>query len=163
MDILVQRLGMVGNPVVGIFVYPVGHRHIFHPPVFRSAMVENHIHDQFYSLFPCLGSKFTVLFIGSVTGINFVKVSSGVTVIGSGRLVIFQQGIEPDRCKTHPGDVIQMIFKSLDISSMSSHWISPVGFLLHPCYFIIPRIAIGKTVRHDQVQYVAVVKALAHG
>ena len=66
-------------------------------------MIHYHIHNDLDALVPGLAGKFFVFRICSETRIDFIKISRGITMVGSFGLIVLQDRIQPDSGELSPG------------------------------------------------------------
>ena len=85
-------------------------------------------------------------------GVHVVAVRAGVTVVGSPRKVIFHHGCHPNGAHPELFEVPQFGRHPAQVAAMPGVHLSPV----HPAFtlafdVVVVRVAIGKSVRHDEV------------
>ena len=117
---VVQRLSDVAGLHEGTVVDPVGGRRIPHPPVADAAVVGNQVHDDAHAALPRLRREFPVQVVVAEAGIDPVVVRRGIAVVGEGRLVVLEDGIEPDLGVAHVGDVVEMVDDALQVAAVTA-------------------------------------------
>ncbi len=157
------------GPVMGggdefvLKVQPVVGGQIVHPPVAGSDVVENHILNQADAFGFALQAELSIVLIVTKARIYPIEVGNGVTVVGILGLIIFQHGGWPDGGKAHVRDVIQVLDQPGQVAAVTADAAVPVrGFFeLGKC--VIARVAVGKTIRGDQINGIGGVEAVAVG
>ena len=110
-----------------------------------------------------LAHELAVHLIVAEARIDAVIVTAGIAVIGLARLVVQQQRGVPDRCGAQVGDIVQMVHDAFDVASVAACEALTVHLVVRVGRIVIGRIAVGETVRHDQVDQVGGSEALAIG
>ena len=146
-----ERLGM-GRPHVAVpLVHPVVHRGIIHPPVMQPAVIDDHVHDQPDALFASDPGQFPQVFIAALARVHPVEIRGGIAVVGEFRHRVLKHGIQPDCGEAESGDVVEPIDDAPEIAAVAPPWQAPVQDVSHAFDLVVFGIAVGESVRRDQV------------
>ena len=140
-------------------VEPVAGRQVAHPPVAAAAVVEDHVHDDLHAASVGLVDEVDVLLHGAEARIDVVVVRDGVAVVGAG--VVLLDRVEPDGGHAQVIDVVEMIYHTLDVTTVTAAGAAAVGAGAFDG--VVVRIAVCKTVRRDEVQDVIGGESLCTG
>ena len=104
-------------------VEPIFRWHILHPRMFKSTMIEYHVHHQLDATCMTINSQLTVFIIGAKSGIYPIVVRCGIAMVSTiaitvGR-VILQYRRKPQSGHSQFGEVVQMLAQSFDVTSMA--------------------------------------------
>src|SRR5690554_1109380 len=86
-------------------------------------------------------------------------IGDGVAVVRRLGLVVFENRVDPDGGKAHVGNEIQPLTNALEVAAMATVRVFAVQLFEHAGYFVVLRFTVGKTVGHNQVNGIALVKA----
>ena len=118
-----------------------------------AAMVENHVHHNFDATLVCLGYQLAVFFVGAEAGVYLVVVRRGIAVVAAALHVVFQYGGEPKSRHAQVGEIVQMLLDTGQVATVAGIRIVTVYFgIEHAFHLVVVRIAVGKTVGHQQVE-----------
>ena len=148
-----------GLHVVAFKVKPVFGGHIFKQIVVRTAMVEDHVHYDFQPFGISFLSKFAELFVTAEAAVYLIIIGNGITVIRSFFHVIFLNRVEPYTGDSEVCYVIQMILYSFQVAAMTCERLITVYISFqHSGNDVVGGVAIGETVRHNEIKHVARIK-----
>ena len=104
-------------------VEPVGRRHVHHPGMLESAVVENHVHHHLQSLFMSVGNEPAVVFVGSEPWVHLIVVCRGISVVCAlfavvGRVVLKHRS-EPQCRYSQLVEIVQMLANALQVAAMT--------------------------------------------
>ena len=146
-------------------VQPVAGWHILYPWVLQTAVVENHIHNDFQSFGVSLIGESLILLVGTEARVNTVVVGSGIAVIGAeavvvGRIVL-QHRSEPKSRNTQLVEIVEMLADAFKVAAMAQTRLGAVVLIcIHALYLVVVAAATGKAVGHKHIENVFVGKAM---
>ena len=117
-------------------------------------MVQHHVPDDFNTALVALPDQGTELFIRTEAPVYPVVIGEGIAVVGVAQLVVFEFRIEPYGRHAQINQVIEVISDALQVAPMPAHQGIPLQALQHARHVIVARIAIGKTIREDQIHHI---------
>ena len=80
-------------------------------------------------------------------------------MVGAFRHVVFLGRVQPDGSHAEIFQVIQMVFNTLQVTTMAAVLLVSVNFVFeHTRYDVVVRITIGKSVGHNKVKYIACIE-----
>ena len=116
-------------------------------------MVKNHIHYDLDAPVVRFGYQLAIFFVRTESGIYFVIIRSGIAVIRTTFHVVFQNRSEPESRNTQILEIIQILLNTCQVTSMTGIRIIAVYLIRrHTVDVVIFRIAICKTIRHEQIK-----------
>ncbi len=105
--------------------------------------------------------QLTVLLVGAEPGIHAVVIGGGVSVVRTALHVVLQHRVEPDGGYAQVGKVIQTVGNTFQVAAVAGIGVVAVHLVGHPhSNLVVIGIAVGKPVRHDQVEHVGRVETL---
>ena len=140
---------------------PVLERDISHPPVSRTCMVRNNVHDDLKALFVSLLYISAEKVVVTESRVDMVVVCTCITVVCGYRKVILEKRGTPDRCGTKSADIVKVIDYTLDVAAVTAERLVAGGLVRHSLDRVVRRVAVCETVRHDEVDHVSRGKACA--
>ena len=101
----IWHAGLLVTPRAGAFleplrlIQPIVRGQLFEPRMFKSAVVENHVHHHFKPLSVGFVNELAVFLVGAKARVYFIIICRGISVVGAeavgvGRIVL-QYGCEP--------------------------------------------------------------------
>ena len=124
-----------------------------------TAMVEDHVHYHLQTFFVSFVYHAEEIFVGTITAVNLEIVGDGISMIRTFRHVVFLGRIQPDSGYTQIFQVIQMVFYTFQVTSMAAVLFLAVHLVFqHARYDVVVRIAVGETVRHDEIKHVTCIE-----
>ena len=126
-------------------------------------MIEDHIHHHFKSPAVSIGNKAVPFAVRTETRIYIVIVGGGVAVIAASGHIILKHGTYPYGCDTERINIVEMIADAAHVTTMTSIGIPAIshnGIIKIPDIDILIIQALGETVGHKQIEYVAGIKSL---
>ena len=119
-----------GVTATGIFiqplrsVQPVFGGHILCPGMLKTAMVENHVHDNLQSFRMSLVAETLVVIVRAETGIHLIIIGGGIAVIGGETVLCVGRVILEYRCKPEGSyaellEVIEVFADAIKVTTMA--------------------------------------------
>jgi hypothetical protein len=156
-----RRCGGAGRHELAGVVDPVRRRHVLHPPVVLADVGQHHVLDQADAVLARFLRQAHVVLVAAVARVDLVMVGGGVAVVGRGRHVVLHQRRRPQLGKAHAGDVVEVVDHALDVAAVAAVAQLAVQFIGHAGDAVVFRIAVGEAVRHDLVDRVLGIEAMA--
>ena len=111
------------------------------------AMVRHHVHDDFQPFFVSLGDHFPVKLVSPEARIDPVIVRAGIAMVGLLLQIVLQKGSGPDGSRPKAGDVVQMVYDALNVSSVTAERSFAVAWFGSRRGRIIRGVAISEAIR----------------
>ena len=157
----VDLLVVIRLHVVVEVVEPVLARDIFHPGVVAAAVVEDHVHDDLHAPPVGIVDEVDIFLVGAEAGVDAVIVGCRVAVIRTAFHIVFQDGVEPDRRDAQVLDIIHVLFDAGQVAPVAGVGVIAIHLIgLPQGDLVVVGVAVGETVRHDQVEDIRRVEAL---
>ncbi len=140
-------------------VVPVLGRHIGHPGMGGSGMVEDHVHYHLHVAVVRFAYKSAPVVVGAEARIDAVIVGCGITVIGAVRHIVLEDRTEPDGGHSERVEVSQMALHTEHIATVTRIGIATVVRRLVAETLLTLRVARfrqppGEAVGHEQIQHI---------
>ena len=148
-----QLVGSLHKVVLEVrMVEPVLWRHVLDPGMFYSAMIEDHVHHDLNA--PVVGFRYqwAIFLVSAETWVYLVIIGCCISVIWAAFHIIFEYRGEPECGHSQVGKIVQILFDTGQVASVTCVRVVAVHFIFgHAFYPVVIRIAIGETVRHQQI------------
>ena len=152
------------KPFMGI--KPVFGRNVFHPRMFETAVIENHVHHYLQSFSMCCICQLAIVVIGSKTRINLIIICSGIAVISTETILVIGRVVFQDRCKpqcryTEFLEIVEMLANTFQVTTMTERGLCAV-FLVGIHSFDLCRVmrTLCETVGHQHIKHVSIGESL---
>ena len=129
-----ERYFFVGcgyNSAVGfkfaLMIEPVACREFMHPDVIAAAVVEYHVHHYFKPAVVSCSDKLAPLFVAAETRIYVVVIGCSVAVVGSSRLIVGKDRVDPYCSNPEIVDIVDVVEHTSYVSAMAGTWTRSVG------------------------------------
>ena len=132
----------------------------------EAAVVEDHIHYHLQAFLMTGINQLSVLLVGTETRINTVVVGTGIAVIGGPlaliRRVVLQNRGEPKCRNTQLREIVQVLHQTFQVTAVTKGGSGTVfTIVLHAFHLRVVVSALCKTVRHQQIEHITDIEALA--
>ena len=119
-----------------------------------AAVVEHHVLQHFDPPGVCLVHQVAVFLVRSQPRVYGVVVRDGISVVGAGGHIVLEQRCGPQGGHAEVGQVVQVGHDARDVAAMPFVRARAACRLEHAFHHVVRRVAVGKTVRHEEVNRV---------
>ena len=158
------HIGREGNVRTGVSVehmIPILERSVLHPPVSRTRMIRNDIHNDLEILLVSLLYILLEKIVCTETRVDMIIICTSISVVRVLRLVILEKRCTPDCSGTKTADVVKIIDDTLKVTTVTSKELVTGIFVRSILCRIVAGIAVCKAVWHDEVDHISSCETLA--
>ena len=146
-----HKLAVIVKPVVA---WTVGKQEIL-----AAAVVKHNVEDVFHTLGMSSLNETLGFIHGAVAGIRLIIIGDGIAMKRLLRHIVFQDRSGPDGCHTKVVKIVEARFHTRQVAAVTGFLTLRVASLLfHAGNAIVLRVAVGKTVGHQQIHHIARIK-----
>ena len=141
---------------LAIIVEPIVARTVGKQEVLAAAMVKHNVKYVFNAFGVCCLNETLGFVHRAVARIGFIEIGDGIAMKRLLWHIVFQYRSGPNSCHTKVAQIVETLFQTCQVATVTcflSLWVA--ALLLHAGYAIVFRVAVGKTVGHQQIHHIA--------